>query len=153
MKTRKINEEVRRGFTLMEVLLVLAILGVIAAMAVPQLITTLGSSNIKAAKLSITGIESALNFYHTDHIGVFPEGQDQGTLGILTLQEESNGQLKGPYLELDDLQDPWGEYFYYEYPTQKTPNNGLKPAIWSAGPDRTSGTEDDITNWDILNGQ
>jgi len=150
MKTRQTYKATRSGFTLLEVLLVLAILGVIAALVVPQLIGRLSGTKIDATKISIKAIEAQLKVYSVDHEDTFPEGSGQETmLQYLTQPDEIKGRTIPPYLDIDAMQDPWGEYFYYEYPTQKTPNNGLKPAIWSAGPNKQNeqGQGDDITSW------
>lgn len=138
----------RRGFTLMEVLIVLAILGVLAAMVVPRLIGTQSVAMEQATSVSIEGIESALKLYAVAHMGRYPEG-GQEVLEDLTLPwtDEMTGRERPPYLDTIPL-DAWQQPFFYEYPTGKLPNNN-KPAIWSAGDDgkNDEGGGDDINNW------
>jgi general secretion pathway protein G len=135
----------RHGFTLLELLIVLAILGVLAAMVVPALLGRQKRANIQAAQASISGLEKAMKMYAADHGGEPPEG-DQSVVTQLLQPSEINGQKIDPYLE-SPPRDPWGEMLYYEYPTTKT--NGTRPAVWSAGPNRQNdqGQGDDINNW------
>jgi general secretion pathway protein G len=143
-RSRPEPRRVRRdGFTLMEVLLVLAILGVIAAMVVPQLIGRQQQSMIETTRTSLRGIESGLQMYARDNKGQFPEGGDD-VLRQLTVRQDINndGTLDGPWLE--SYRDAWGNPFHYEWPNTKDPT-AIKPAVWSDGP--TSNPNDDIVNW------
>jgi general secretion pathway protein G len=132
--------------TLMEVLLVLAILSVIAAMVVPQLIGRQQEAYIKATQNSIAMLENALKLYAQDHDGNFP-ATNEGLM-VLIVPNGNDEQWKGPYLENDKElpKDAWGTEFQYEYPGK---NNRMKGDILSAGPDRQFGTADDINNWAV----
>ncbi len=136
----------RRGFTLIEVLLVLAILGVIAAMVIPNLLGRQRQANIDATKLSIGGLENALKLYAVDHNGEFPT-TGEGIEALLTAPNNDE-KWHGPYLDStkSSPMDAWGKAFKYEYPGQHNAQ-GLKPDISSGGPDKAEGTADDITNW------
>lgn len=81
---------VRSGFTLIEVLLVLAILGVIAAMVVPNLLGTQDRANIKASSISIKGFEEAVKLYAVDHDGQFPEGNGDSVIQMLMSPEQTD---------------------------------------------------------------
>ena len=137
----------RRGFTLLEVLIVLAILGVIAALVVPKLIGQQQTANENATALSIKSIESALDMYAVDHQGEYPSG-GQEVLDTLTQPwtDQLTGRERQPYLDTVPL-DAWQRPFYYEYPNGKVTQD--KPAIWSAGRDgqNDDGNGDDINNW------
>jgi general secretion pathway protein G len=137
---------VRSGFTLMEVLLVLAILGVLAAMVVPQLIGQQKKASIKATGLSISGLEDALGYYAQDHDGEFPP-TGQG-LEVLITPQPNDPNWSGPYLKNSKSLplDAWGQPIQYEYPGQHQVN-GQTPDLWSWGPDKVNGTPDDINNW------
>lgn len=142
------NRRRRRGFTLVEVLLVLAILGVIAAMVVPNLIGTQNTANIKAARASIAGFENALKLYTVDNGGTYPEGAREQVIGLLMNPgQDANGKAVPAYLEKQP-KDPWGQALYYEFPNSKVAN-ATKPAIWSSGPNKQNedGAGDDINNW------
>ena len=144
---RHVQHNTRCGFTLIEVLLVLAILGVIAAMVVPQLLGRQKKANIDATRLSITGLEQALDLYSVDHSGEYPTTAEG--LESLLVQPNNDEKWNGPYLkqEAEVPKDPWGRPLQYEYPGQHH-NQGSKPDISSGGPDKAFGTPDDITNWD-----
>lgn len=138
----------RGGFTLIEVLLVLAILGVIMALVVPQLLGTQQKSYIDATKLSIKSLENALKLYAVDHGGTLPQTGEG--LEVLIVNPGNDPNWKKPYL--DDTtslpKDAWGNPFQYEYPGPNHPD-GLKADIWSWGPDGQNGTDDDIDNWTV----
>ena len=146
---RKHQRRHRGGFPLLEVLIVLAILGVIAAMVIPNLLGRQQEAMIRAARISIEGFEKALELYAVDHDGLFPEA-DVDTVYelLLTNIDEQTGRERNPYLDEHPL-DPWKRPLQYEYPpTGNHQTFSGKPAIWSLGPDGQDGTEDDITNWE-----
>jgi general secretion pathway protein G len=102
-------------------------------------------SEIDAAKAQIGMFRTALQHYRLTN-GTYPT-TEQGLQALLTppTTEPVPKNWAGPYLEANkSLVDPWGTPYYYRYPGQ----HGLdEPDIWSAGPDRQSGTDDDITSW------
>lgn len=138
----------RAAFTLIEVLLVLAIIGVIAALAVPQFLGRQQEALIKATQANIKGIEKTAEMYAIDNDGSFPAGNADTVFGLLMNPgNDKNGRARKPYL-VEVPTDAWGNPLSYEYPpsgNRATP--GGKPAIWSAGPNKVDGDEDDITNW------
>jgi general secretion pathway protein G len=131
----------REGFTLMEVLLVLAILGVIIGLVLPNLLGQQKSAMLKAARVQVHSVEEALGFYANDHVGEFPP-----SLETLLANPGSDPNWKGPYLKKSQTLpvDPWGSPIQYTNPGQ---HQADQPDVWSMGPDRTSGTADDIGNW------
>lgn len=142
MRTLKQRRARRAGFTLMEILIVLAILAVIIGLVLPNLLGQQKQANIKAAKLQVSAVEEALEFYAKDHDGEFPQSLD----GLLA-NPGSDQKWTGPYLKKGKVPaDPWGNPIQYQYPGQhQTGGNG--PDVWSMGPDKTSNTADDVTNW------
>lgn len=138
----------RRGFTLTEVLLVLAILGVIAAMVVPNLIGQQKVALVRTTKASIKGLEDAIKQYAVSHDGEYPSGSNDTVFAeLLNPGQDSDGRTVAPYLEKIP-KDAWEQPLFYEYPTSKVPN-GIKPAIWSSGSNRQNedGGGDDVNNW------
>lgn len=135
-----------RGFTLMEVLLVLAILGVIAAMVVPNLLGRQRAANISATRNSIASLENTFEMYAVDHDGSYPTTAE----GFMVLIQNpgSDKQWKGPYLKNtnDVPKDAWGQPMNYAFPGQRI-NSPDRPDIYSNGPDKTPNTDDDIGNW------
>jgi general secretion pathway protein G len=141
----------RAGFTLTEVLLVLAILGVIAAMVVPNLLGRQREALIRSTKMSIKSMEDACKQYAIAHDGEFPQGDRDTVIGLLMNPgNDTDGKPISPYLEKTP-KDAWDLPLYYEYPNGKAPN-ATKPAIWSSGPDRQNadGNGDDVNNWKDL---
>ncbi len=141
--TRSSTLRRRRGFTLMEVLLVLVILVILAGMAIPgyQAIR-LGAYN-KAARAQMGAFETALDAFNMD-LGYYPDTA-QGLAALMAPPagvDASRGTW--PYLKKEVL-DPWGHPYQYLYPGQNNPTGG--PDIWSMGADGVSNTEDDIGNW------
>jgi general secretion pathway protein G len=131
----------RRGFTLTEVLLVLAILGVIAAMVIPNLIGRQRDAYIRNTRVSIAALESNAKQYAFDHDGEMPTSIN----ALLNPGQDSSGRAIAPYVEKIP-KDAWNSPLNYEYPSGKTQD---KPAIWSSGPDKANneGSGDDINNW------
>lgn len=139
----------RRGFTLVEVLLVLAILGVIAAMVVPNLIGSQQTANVKATKASIAGFENAVKLYAINNDGDFPQTSSEEVVTMLMNPgQDRTGRAVPPYLEKQPL-DAWGQMLHYQYPNSKVAN-ATKPAIWSSGQNKQNedGGGDDVKNWD-----
>ena len=132
----------RRGFTLMELLLVFAILGVIMAMVVPNLLGRQKYANIDATYISLRGAEQALKMYAVDHLGEMPNSTE-GFSALIQPKGAQDRRWRGPYLERMPT-DAWGVELKYEFPSRKSKSSF---DIVSAGPDRSFGTDDDIGNW------
>jgi len=138
----------RRGFTLTEVLLVLAIIGVIAAMVVPNLIGQGQRANVDATRANIVAFESAVKNYAIGNGNEFPTGGQAEVIGLLmSAGQDADGRPIPPTLE-STPKDAWQQPLYYEYPSSKV-SGGTKPAIWSSGPNKQNeeGNGDDINNW------
>jgi general secretion pathway protein G len=144
MKSQRntVRRATRSAFTLIEVLLVLAILGVIAAMVVPNILGRQQESYIKVTRQSISGAEQAAATYRVDHDGEWPQNLTQ-----LTQPEVVAGRQKEPYLTKMPV-DAWGNPLQYEFQSGQ-----LKPTIWSWGPNKQEGGGDDISNMDEQNQQ
>jgi general secretion pathway protein G len=130
----------RRGFTLMEVLLVLAILVILGSLVTVSFVKMQAQAYKDSAKSQITLLEDAVNMY-TLNIGTCPTTQ-QGLDALLVAPADLPNPAKwaGPYLDKQQLPvDPWNGPYQYE---QLAPDQFR---IWSNGPDGTSGSEDDIS--------
>ena len=114
LPTRKPREA---GFTLMEMLVVLVVIGLIAAVAVPQVMKLLESAKHKAARIQLETVSNSLNAYQLD-IGSYPT-QQQG-LEVLWKPVGDMPDWSGPYVRRDhQLIDPWGRPLIYHSPGNK----------------------------------
>ena len=145
MQRTKRHARRRSGFTLMELLLVMAILVILLGLVAPRFLGTQKKANINAAKSQIGLFKSPLEMFALD-MNTYPSTE----FGLQSLSEapadmENTARWKGPYLDDSVPKDPWGNDFQYEYPS--THEERDFPDIWSLGPDGEEGTEDDIVNW------
>lgn len=127
------RQHTRSGFTLVEILLVVAILGILAGVAVVGLKGRTQKANIAAARTSIAAVQTAIDVYETDN-GVYPPNLQ----ALLTKTSENN--WNGPYIKGKMPTDPWGNEFQYSIKGE----SGYE--IRSAGPDGQMGSADDLTN-------
>jgi general secretion pathway protein G len=145
MSHRNSPRRARRAFTLMELLLVMAILVILLGLVAPRFIGTQKKANENAAKIQIEMFADPLKTYVLD-MNTFPT-TEQGLKSLI----EAPADLENPkkwrgYLDADEIpKDPWGHDYQYAYPP--THNKRDFPDIWSLGPDGEDGTEDDIGNW------
>lgn len=133
----------RHGFTLVELLLVLVILGILAALVLPKFSGRTEQARITAAVTQISTFGTALNSFEID-TGSYPRGSD-GLQQLVVAPADVTG-YRGPYLMSDIPLDPWGHAYIYEYPGRIN-TNGYD--IVSMGPDGQAGTADDVVNASI----
>ena len=145
------NRRSVRGFTLLEVLIVVGILALLAALVIPRFFEVGEGAKIDLTQSQIgrSGpIGTALELYR-QAMGTYPETSD-GLMALVErpsgLDEEMENKWRGPYIDNPEaLVDPWGEEYQYAFPGEKNDENMYD--LWSMGPDREDGTEDDIVNW------
>lgn len=142
-KIRRIRSR-RRAFTLLEVLMVIVILGVLAALIVPQFAGTQDRANIDLTRNMINGtLSNQLELFKT-HCGRYPTS-DEGLNSLLNKpdDEELASKWGGPYLK-EPAKDAWGRELQYESPGQV---NESSFDLSSSGRNGKFGDDDDITNW------
>lgn len=131
------------GFTLIEILLVVVIIGALSAMVLPRLVGRSDQARLTAAKVDInTNIATALKLYELDN-GNFPT-TEQGLNALLTKPTTNPApeNWNGPYIERKPI-DPWGRVYMYKSPGDHRPDYDL----YSTGKDGKE-SEDDIKNWE-----
>ena len=140
----------RKAFTLIEVLLVAGILAVLAAFAIPALFSQAETAKIEIAKAAVGPngpLGKALDAYKWD-MGRYPDSDERIEALLQSKNEADDERYKGPYLQNDTVQDPWGREFGYRSPGEVHED---KYDLWSFGPDGEDdeGKEgsDDIKNW------
>jgi general secretion pathway protein G len=131
------------GFTLLELLVVMVIIGLLAGFVAPRYFAQVGKSQVKAARAQIDALDKALEQYRID-VGHLPT-TEQG-LAALNAQPSGEQNWAGPYLKKDVPLDPWGNAYLYAEPG--THNNDYD--LISLGKDgRAGGTGEaaDLGNW------
>ena len=127
----------KSGFTLIEILLVVVIIGILAAVAIPRLGGRVKQAQIAAANADVHAIGMALRVYEVDN-GVYPS-----SLQGLIASPGAAQNWRGPYLEKGIPKDPWGNDYVYACPGSHNPNGY---DLHSMGPDGVE-SGDDICNW------
>ena len=120
-----------RGMTLIEIMVVIAIIGIVATAVGVGVVGQLNKARIKAAATQLSSIENAITMYSLDN--EMPNNLDALTQGA------------GAPLKKKQLKDPWGTQFSYTYPSQ---DQNRDYDLCSNGPDKRAGTDDDICNYE-----
>ncbi|MDW3685651.1 type II secretion system major pseudopilin GspG [Cupriavidus sp. CV2] len=130
------------GFTLLELLVVLVIIGLLAGLVAPKYFAQLGKSNISIAKAQISSLGKALDQYRLD-VGSYPTTEER--LDALVAKPQSEPRWSGPYLEKAVPMDPWGRPYQYRSPGEHGDYD-----LVSFGKDGQAGGDGenaDVTSW------
>lgn len=122
------------GFTIVEIIIVIALIGTILSILITQLTSTQDQAMRDAARLAMGKVQQSLQLYRV-HNHKYP-GTDEGLEALVSNTAGSNS-WRGPYMEAEKIKDPWNTPMQYET-DQKT----IK--LTSAGPDLEFGTDDDV---------
>ena len=134
----------QRGFTLIEIMVVVVIIGLLAAIVAPRLIGNIDTAAIARTKGDIRSIETALNLYRLDNFR-YPS-TDEGLEALVTNPGEASAPNWKPYLN-SVPSDPWSHTYQYLYPGQQREFD-----LFSYGADGQEGGEElnaDIGNWNL----
>ena len=132
-----------RGFTLVEILVVITIIGLIMALVGPRVINYLSEAKVKAAKIQIESFGSALDLYYLD-AGRYPSSSE----GLDALAQRPGGAAtwNGPYLKGAAVpKDPWGHPYIYRSPGEHGPYDII--SYGADGQEGGTGTSADIVSW------
>lgn len=132
----------QRGFTLLELLVVMVIIGLLAGYVGPKYFSQLGKSETKVAKAQIESLAKALDTYRLD-TGHYPSSEQ----GLAALNSAPSGEEKwhGPYLAKNLPIDPWGKAYLYKMPGEHGDFD-----VWTLGSDGTTGGSEsasDVGSW------
>lgn len=136
-----------QGFTLIEIMIVMVIIAMLAALVGPRVMGALGSSKVKATKIQIETLSNAVDAFHLD-TGRYPSQQEGLAVLIEIPAAAPIKNWRGPYLKKNRIpNDEWGNAFVYQIPsTHKMPFD-----IYSLGADgKPGGTDDnaDLGSWE-----
>lgn len=146
-KLKQINNKkmipLQLGFTLLELLVVMVIIGLLAGYVGPKYFSQIGKSEQKTAKAQIEGFGKALDNYRID-VGKYPATEEG--LAALNAAPNSEPKWKGPYLAKKLPADPWGKPYQYKMPGEHGDYD-----LWSLGADGSTGGKDensDVLSWE-----
>jgi general secretion pathway protein G len=139
MPEKSENRRSEKGFSLIELIVVLVILGLLAAIVAPKVAQKLGQSKTQIAKIQIAELEQTLEAFMFD-LGRYPTSAEG--LDALVHNPTSGDSWAGPYLKKALPMDPWGKPYQYRCPGQHGDFD-----IYSVGPDGADGNEDDVCSW------
>jgi general secretion pathway protein G len=140
----QLRKKTSDAFTLIEIMVVVVILGILAATIIPQFIGTTQDAKVSAAKSQIAELESALERFYV-HMDRYPTAEE-GLAALVTAPAGAESKWRGPYIK-QLRNDPWGNPYQYSFPGAHHPTSF---DVWSRGSDGADGGEGDaadIGNW------
>ena len=143
MSKRRNKKCFEGGFTLLELLVVMVIIGLLAGYVGPKYFAQIGKSEVKTAKAQLDSLSKALDQYRLDN-GHYPSTENG--LAALNTAPGDEPKWKGPYLQKKAPNDPWGKPYQYQFPGEHGEYD-----LWSFGNDGTAGGSDeaaDVVNWE-----
>ena len=137
------SKKTKRGFSLLEVLVVLTIIALVASVVGPSAISYLSRAKGKTAELQVRELENALELYFLD-TGQYPA--ESPGLAVLVDAPTTTTRWNGPYLKNKSaLDDPWGRQYRYQYPGKHGEFDVF--SLGRDGAEGGSGEDADVTNW------
>ncbi len=140
--TRPERKPARKGFTLLEIVIAIALLAIIIGAVVTNVEGIFSSGQTSVAKMFVEEtVKTPLMMYRIN-MGGYPT-TEEGLTALVSAPDQGRERWKGPYVDKMP-EDPWGNPYKYRYPGVKNPAGY---DVWSMGPDKQDGTDDDIGNW------
>jgi general secretion pathway protein G len=140
----QIAKKTSDAFTLVEIMVVVVILGILAATIIPYVMGTPGEAKISAAKSDVAALESAVERFYV-HMDRYPTAEE-GLAALVAAPAGADSKWRGPYIK-QLRNDPWGNPYQYSFPGTHHPTSF---DVWSRGSDGADGGEGDaadIGNW------
>ena len=147
-RNRQNQRQKRGGFTLLEVMIVLFILVTIGALMIFNVQAARERAHLQTAKAYVLTLRNAVDQYDAT-VGYPPTAEQGGLAALITCPANlTEAKWGGPYIHDTVFLDPWrNEYQYASPPSRSSKSRNFE--IWSFGPDREDGTEDDVNSWEI----
>lgn len=143
LKSRRFS----KGFTLLEIIAVVTILGILISVVAPQVMKMMRQGQRKSTVVIMNGIQQSINSFQLD-CGFYPT-TEQGLEALITAPTTGNTcknyDKEGYYSKKQVPKDPWGSPFVYLSPGKANPPTY---DLYSIGPDKQDGTDDDIKSWE-----
>jgi general secretion pathway protein G len=145
MPDRALLHRCRQGFTLIEMLVVIAIIGALATIVGPTVFRSLGDANATAARSQIEILAVALENYRID-TGAYPT-TEQGLAALRTRPDDASTSWRGPYVRKPVPMDPWRRPYVYVSPGKYSPESFDLYTLGRDGAIGGTGEDADITSW------
>ena len=147
MRTPSSSGMPRRGFTLIEILVVIVVIAILATLIAPNIFQHVGEAKTTTAKAQIENIGAALDAYRLDN-GSYPTS-DQGLAALQTApsSDPAPTNWRGPYLRKAVPNDPWGRPYIYKSPGDANPTGYDLMTYGADGKPGGTGEDADITSW------
>ena len=143
MTRKERKKRIKYGFTMVELMAMLIIIGLLATLVVTKVATKIDQARITTTKANLKALHNAVNQFKMD-TNRFPS-DDKGLIDLIEQPTDVETWEPGGYLETTEIpKDGWGNEFIYEW----LPESGKQFAIRSCGPDGEQGTEDDLLSTD-----
>lgn len=133
------------GFTLLELLVVIVVIGLLTGLVAPRYFEQVGKSNTKIARAQIDSFEKALDQYRLD-VGAYPSSEHG--LQALFVRPDNVDKWQGPYLKKPAPPDPWGRPYRYKYPGERGDYDLI--SFGADGQAGGVGENIDVSNWDTV---
>jgi general secretion pathway protein G len=147
MRNHPHSSERRRGFTLIEILVVIVVIAILATLVAPNIFRHVGAAKDATARSQIEMLGTALDAYRLDN-GTYPT-TEQGleALQVQSTMEPVPTNWRGPYMRKDVPNDPWGRPYIYKSPGEVNPTGYDLLSYGADGKPGGEGDDADITSW------